>query len=349
MHGRSKNAIRLVPFFFCTRSYYQLYSSQKRIMIRIWVFICLLTLGGNLSAQERYQSEWFDEVNVETLTYATKEGEDLDLDIYLPQADTTTKRPTIIYVHGGGFTQGHRDDEGIRKFCNRLARYGYVVASVSYRLTRKDTPEGFGCDCPAVDKLNTFNAAVEDLQDAAFFLIENREQFSIDPQKIILAGSSAGAETVLNTAYQPPYCYGLDSGPVSFAGVISMAGAIPDTTVIYDESAVPSLLFHGTDDQLVPYATAPHHYCAEGTPGYLILHGSYTISEKLHQLHIPYWMHTTCGAGHEIASLPMTEYFDVITKFCYIYVVKGEGDERETIIKGKQDTEKYSTYNFCEE
>lgn len=319
-------------------------------MIRNWciiVAIVLFTISAH--AQGRYQSEWFDEIGVETLTYATKNGENLDLDIYLPQADTATKRPVVIYVHGGGFFMGTRNDENIQEFCTRLAKYGYVVASISYRLTRKGTPEGFGCDCPAMDKLNTFNAAVEDLQDATFFLIQNREQFSIDPQKIILAGSSAGAETVLNTAYQPPYCYGLDSGPVAYAGVIGMAGAIPDTTVIYNESAVPSLLFHGTDDPLVPYGTAPHHYCAEGTPGYLILHGSHTIAEKLHRLHVPYWLHTTCGAGHEINLLPMTEYFDVITEFCYTFVVEGEGDERTTIIKGEQNNHKYYSFNFCTE
>ncbi|WP_346854922.1 alpha/beta hydrolase [uncultured Draconibacterium sp.] len=298
-------------------------------------------------SQNRYTEPSFDEISVETLTYATKEGENLDLDIYLPMADAETERATLIYVHGGGFSVGQRDNEGIQDFCTRMANHGYVVASISYRLTRKGTPEAFGCDCPANDKLNTFYAAVEDLQDATFFLIENREQFGIDPQKIILAGSSAGAETVLNTAYQPPYCYGLDSGPVSFAGVIGMAGAIPDTAVIYDESAVPSLLFHGTDDPLVPYATAPHHYCDKDKAGYLILHGSQSIAEKLHQLNTPYWLHTSCGAGHEMASKPMEDYFDVIVEFCNTFVVKGEGDERQTIIEGKQNTDNYTFYNFC--
>jgi acetyl esterase/lipase len=252
-------------------------------------------------------------------------------------------------VHGGGFSGGERNSEGIKTFCKQMAGYGYVVASISYRLTRKGEKTAFGCDCPANDKLNTFQAAVEDLQDATFFLVENREQFGIDPQKMILAGSSAGAETVLNTAYQPPYCYGLDSGPVSFAGVISMAGAIPDTMVIYDESAVPSLLFHGTDDNLVPYATAPHHYCDKDAPGYLILHGSFTIAQKLDQLQVPYWLHTTCGAAHEMAGLPMTEYFNEIVEFCYDYIIKKTGEIRKTIIEGPQKNKEYTQFNFCAE
>ena len=307
-------------------------------MIKNLVFIILLVLVNTISAQNRYTTSAFDEILKETYTYATKNGENLDLDIYMPDYDAELKRATIIYVHGGGFRGGSRDMQEVVDFCNRLAGYGYVVASVSYRLTRKDKPGGFGCNCPATDKLNTFYAAVEDVQDATFFLIEHREQFAINPQKIILAGSSAGAETVLNTAYQPPYCYGLDSGPVAYAGVISMAGAIPDTTVIYDESAVPSLLFHGTDDALVPYGTAPHHYCKKSDPGYLILNGSLTISKKLRELDVPCWLHTSCGAGHEIASLAMTEYFDDIVSFCYDYVITGKGTYRQTVIeKEKKD------------
>ncbi len=220
---------------------------------RVFFSAFLLVLTTVVFSQVRYLEQSFDEILTETYTYSTKKGENLDLDVYMPEYDSELKRPTLIYVHGGGFSNGTRDQNGVPEFCSNIASYGYVVVSISYRLTRKGMPGGFGCDCPASDKLNTFYAAVEDLQDATFFMIENREQFAIDPQKIIIAGSSAGAETVLNTAYQPQYCYGLDSGPVSYAGVISMAGAIPDTTVIYDESAIPSLLFHGTDDNLVPY------------------------------------------------------------------------------------------------
>ena len=311
-------------------------------------FILLYFIVFNVSAQ-RYSDYRFDEVAVETYTYATKDGENLDLDIYIPQYDSDFERATIIYVHGGGFQNGSRNDENVQEFCKRLAGYGYVVSSISYRLTRKGTESGFGCDCPAVDKLNTFQAAVEDVQDATFFLIQNREQFGINPQKIILSGSSAGAETVLNTAYQPPYCYGLDSGPVSFAGVISMAGAIPDTMVIYDESAVPSMLFHGTDDNLVPYATAPHHYCDTDSPGYLVLNGSFTIAQKLDQLQVPYWLHTTCGAGHEMANKPMTDYFDEIVEFCYKYVIEGEKESAQTIIEGPQKNNDFEQFNFCTE
>ncbi len=300
-----------------------------------------------VSAQERYVDEITDSVGVETFTYVEKDGHPLDLDVYLPVFDAELERPVFVYVHGGGFSGGKRNEPQIQEFCKKVARRGYVTVSVSYRLTRQGTKTGFGCDCPANEKLATFDAAVEDLQDATYFLIEHREQLGIDPHKIILAGSSAGAEAVLNTAYEPPYCYGLDSGPVSYAGVVGMAGAIPDTAKIYDESAIPSMFFHGTCDNLVPYGTAPHHYCNEGQDGYLMLCGSHSIAEKLRKLGKPYWLHTTCGGDHGLAGLPMSKYFDEIMQFCHDFVLNGSKDQIHTIVSGEHNCG-YPQYNYCQ-
>lgn len=315
--------------------------------LKIIIFLCLASLYS--LAQERYKQEITDSARIETYTYAYKDGKSLDLDVYFPMNDNQTNRPLIFYVHGGGFSGGKRNDPGIQIFCKKLAKHGYVVSSITYRLTRQGTATEFGCDCPAVDKLNTFNKAVEDLQDATFFMIKNREKMGIDPQRIILSGSSAGAETVLNTAYQPPYCYGLDSGPVSYAGVISMAGAIPDTSRIFKESAVPSLLFHGTCDNLVPYATAPHRHCTKEQAGYLVIHGGYTIAEKLKKLGTPYWLYTYCNAAHEIAGKPMTANFNEIIDFCYSYIIEKGTEQRTTVMKTDNKSCEYQSFNFCTE
>lgn len=319
----------------------------SKLTLKLVVLLFIFSL--KMNAQERYKDEITDSVRMETFTYAFKDGKSIDLDVYSPAFDSKTDRPLFFYVHGGGFSGGKRNEPGVQSFCKKLAQHGYVVSSISYRLTRQGTATAFGCDCPAVDKLNTFNEAVEDLQDATFFMIKNREKMGIDPQKIIISGSSAGAETVLNAAYQPPYCYGLDSGPVSYAAVISMAGAVPDTSRIYKESAIPSLLFHGTCDNLVPYASASHHYCKESQPGYLVLHGSYTIAEKLKKLETPYWLYTYCNAAHEIAGKPMTANFNEIVDFCYSYVVNKGTEQKSTVIKSENKSCEYQTFNFCTE
>jgi acetyl esterase/lipase len=317
-------------------------------MKQIVLLFSIIILVTTSRAQEKYFQPFTNEISIETHTYATKDGQNLEMDIYLPQNDPDTDRPVFVYVHGGGFQGGTRNSDDIVQFCTNLAEYGYVVASISYRLTRKDQPNGFGCDCPVSEKLVTFDAAVADIQDATFYLIQNYEYLGIDPQRIILAGSSAGAEAVLITSYSPPVCYDLPSGPVAYAGVIGMAGAIPDTSIIYDESAIPSLFFHGTDDNLVPYATAPHHYCEQNKPGYLILHGSHTLAQKLENLNVPYWLHTTCGGGHEMASKPMQNYFTEIVDFCYNFVLMEIGKSRHTIVKSEKQNQKYEQFNFCE-
>ena len=321
---------------------------MKHILNFLKVILPILVFSLNVTAQQRYKDEITDSVRIETFTYAFKDGQSLDMDVYFPAFDNQTNRVLIFYVHGGGFSGGSRNETGIQNYCKKLAQHGFVVSSISYRLTRMDSL-GFGCNCPAIDKLNTFNSAVEDLQDATFFMVQQRDKMGINPHEIILSGSSAGAETILNTAYQPPYCYGLDSGPVSYAGVISMAGAIPDTSRIFKESAIPSLLFHGTCDNLVPYATAPHRYCKENDTGYLILHGSYTIAEKLKKLGTPYWLYTYCNAAHEIAGKPMTNNLNEIFDFCYSYIIKKGMEQRTTIVKNDKDSCEYQSFSFCTE
>jgi acetyl esterase/lipase len=316
-------------------------------MQRYFLLLSVLFFPGILFSQERYLDVFADSVEVSTFTYATKNGESLEMDVYQPFDDWGTDRAVIIYVHGGGFSSGSRGGQDNVAFCRKLAGLGYVSVSMDYRLTRKGQPGEFGCDCPASEKLKTFSAAVDDIRDATHFLIENREMFRIDPQKIILAGSSAGAEAILGTGYQPPMCYDLPSGPVSYAGLVSMAGAIPDTTIIYDESAVPTLFFHGTCDNMVPYNVAPHRYCNKTDKGYLVMYGSYALAQKLRQLNVPYWLHTTCGAGHEMASLPMSKYFDEIKEFCYRYVIKKEKEFRETVVEGDQSKCNFEQFDFC--
>jgi len=126
-----------------------------------------------------------------------------------------------------------------------------------------------------------------------------------------------------------------------------MAGAVTDTIKIYDDSAIPSMLFHGTCDNLVPYASAPHHYCPNNKPGYIVLHGSYTIAEKLRKLGKPYWLITACGGKHEWAGKPMNDYFNEIIRFCFDFVIEGKKQQIHTIISGDQAVCDYNHYNFC--
>lgn len=265
-------------------------------------------------AQERYLDDIFESQEAVTETYAVKDGEELKLDIYRPKNDTARSRPLIVFMHGGGFAGGTRTNEAEVKFAQAAARKGYVAVQISYRLTRKG--QSFGCDYEASGKIETFQKAAEDFMDAVQFMLKNAEKFRIDPEKVIVGGSSAGAEAVLNAVYNAPLMF---EDPQKYAsididGVFSLAGAILDARYLTKENAVPGVFFHGTEDNLVPYATAPHHLCAPTAPGYLILDGSGTITKKLNELGQSYLLYSFEGGKHEHSGMPFN-YLDEVFDF----------------------------------
>jgi len=276
----------------------------------------------------RYQTEIFDEVEKSTHFYAFKDNEELLLDFYQPVGDEMSERPLLLYVHGGGFSGGQRDGENIQRFSEKLAKRGFAVASMSYRLTMQGEDAGFGCDQAAANKILTFQKAVEDIRDATDLLLKEKAQFRIDPDRIVISGSSAGAEAVIHAAYWSDADLLEDSPELPdgfrYAGVISMAGALVDADLITPETAIPTQIFHGTCDNLVPYATAPHHYCSEDDTGYLMLDGGLTIANRLRELGKPYYLVTGCTGGHEWAGKPLNDHVKEIVDFMTTDVMQGE-------------------------
>lgn len=303
-------------------------------------------------SQERYQQALFSEVNTSTHTYAEKGDEELQLDIYQANEDTASQRPLILYVHGGGFSGGSRQADNVVKFCHSLAKHGYVAASMSYTLTMKG--QSFGCNQPADNKIETFLQAGQDISRAVAFFLERADSLSIDPQEIVLAGSSAGAEAILHAAYWED-TRELDGKPIipedfRYAGLISMAGAILNLDWVNASSVIPGQFFHGTCDNLVPYGKAPHHYCSPTDPGFMTLYGGQAIAEKMDQLGEGYYLYTACAGRHEWAGRPMTNNLDEITDFLYHDVLMDKKRQLNFITDTGQDAcpENYPDFNYCE-
>jgi acetyl esterase/lipase len=253
-----------------------------------------------------------------TYTYAIKGVDTLKLDVYTPRIINKTETlPVLLWMHGGGFAGGTKDNKDEQELCEYAANNGYISVSISYRLLRKGTETGFGCDCPKQDKLNTFKQASIDYLDAANYIVNNSEKLRIDTTKIIAGGSSAGAEAILNAVYMKEYFVeDLSSyDRIDFAGVFSLAGAVVNADYITNENALPTALFHGTDDNLVPFGTAPHHYCDPSKPGYIILDGSETISKKLDELGASYYFYKVIGGKHELSSIPFDQLNAVFSFF----------------------------------
>lgn len=273
------------------------------------LLVALFLLSLQIEAQQ-YKDYVSDEVTSETFTYS----DTLNLDFYSSEENITSKRPLLILVHGGGFSSGKRDNPLEKKFCIDMARRGYAVASMSYNLTRKG--KSFGCDYSSVGKMVTFNSVTKDILNATSFLTDKASTLNFNANKIILVGSSAGAEAVLNTVYMQgsPKTKDVPFGAVKYAGVVSFAGALVSTDYITEKNVIPSIFFHGKKDNLVPYYIAPHHYCKPTSPGFITLFGAKAITDKLNKLGGSYLLATDPEGNHDWANLAYN-YTDEIAGF----------------------------------
>ena len=274
--------------------------------MRSFFFVLLFSVGIFSSAQESRV----------TLTYA----DTLELDLFLPAGEEL--RPLLIYVHGGGFAGGERDHPDHIAFCKRMTERGWAAATISYHLTMKG--KSFSCDQQVSNKIYTLLESARNINQSVAYLHEQASKFRLDMSKVVIAGSSAGAEAILHAAYWPSSRDKILDKDFQYAGVISMAGALLDQRWINAESAIPTALFHGTCDRLVPYGQAPHHYCQPTDPGYMMLFGSEPLANRLESVNQSFMLVTDCGGGHEWNILPIRPpYIHHIDRFLES-VINGE-------------------------
>ena len=208
-------------------------------------------------APVRYKDNVFSVVNTTSdIAYGTAVdqngvNETLKLDMYTPEGDTVTRRPAIVWVHGGGFSAGDKTSPELLDEANQFAMKGYVNVSINYRLAPQGCVGQVTQSC-----LIGIVQAMQDAQTAVRFLRAKAAKYGIDARRIAIGGSSAGAITALNVGYNAA-----DPGPGDHQGfssaveaVQSLSGAAIGTTPTAD--GAPALLFHGTADPLVPYSWA---------------------------------------------------------------------------------------------
>lgn len=186
------------------------------------------------TAQNRYLDQVFTAASKTTAIYGSNftvltisttghtARQPLVMDVYTPDGDTETARPLIIYCHTGNFLPwvnpvtglsvnqacgGLRTDPAAVEICTNLAKMGYVVASIDYRL---------GWRPDLLDELQRrftlINAAYRGVQDVRtcirYFrktVAEQGNPFKIDPNRICVYGQGTGGYLSLNTAALDQY------------------------------------------------------------------------------------------------------------------------------------------------
>lgn len=287
-----------------------------------------------------------DAQDYKTVTYFANDTLKLEMDIFVPKVKDKEKLPLFVHVHGGGFAMGERSaDHDISK---KAAEQGFVAANISYTLYMKG--KSFSCDGKLPEKIKAIQIAANQLQQAVIYFLKNKDTYNIDPARVFISGSSAGAETVLHAAFwdskmMSMYPDKLPSG-FKYAGVISGAGAIMDLNLITPKNLVPVFFFHGSCDTTVPYVTAAHHYCPPNAPGWLMLFGSYSIYNHIIGLKGNTKLVTFCGGGHEYSAELFHKDPQQLIDFMK-GVLKGEKQQAHVIIATGKECQKYSEYDFC--
>ena len=121
-------------------------------------------------------------VEYRDIPYFNRNGKKLLMDIFKPDVDELTELPIIVNIHGGGLITGNKNNsEG---FCRLLAKRGYLVFSLEYRLV------------PAVKVYEQIDDVCAGMDCIGSKLID----FNVDINRIYMVAESAGAYLALYTA-----------------------------------------------------------------------------------------------------------------------------------------------------
>jgi acetyl esterase/lipase len=144
--------------------------------------LALVSLVGPVAAyaqgQAPSQAQSYAVATRSAVPYAEHDGVKLTGELYLPKG--LDKAPVVIAAHGGGWQAG--SPATYRHWGPYLARNGYAVFSIGYRLSKPGT--------------KSYPGAVYDVKAAVQFARANAAELGIDADRIGMMGDSAGAHLV---------------------------------------------------------------------------------------------------------------------------------------------------------
>ena len=183
----------------------------------------------------------------------------LVMDVYA--SDSNTPRGALLFLHGGGFTHGNK--EQFLGICSALAlKTGWLCASLSYQLAGPDA---------------AFPTQIMDVYDAVHLLVKNRIHWMIDINSIVLAGGSPGGCIAAISALYPDNMAEYD--PVmdrTLRSVILLNGIINLHNFLLDNPDEIGNLCAFMPYQALWKSMSPHVLMARRSAGkrFLFIHGN---------------------------------------------------------------------------
>jgi para-nitrobenzyl esterase len=278
---------------------------------------------------------------------ANNTTQSLLLDVYRPAGDTYNNRALIILAHGGSFVGGSKTGTDVVPLAKDLAKMGYVVASMEYRVGMTNFPFSAQHQLDSTDAGAAVMRAVHDGRAAVRFFRKNAavggNTYGIDPNQIYFAGVSAGGFIALHIAYmdqwsefpnyidttgvtvgtrtgQPGLHGGLEGAsgnpgyPSNVNAIVNICGALGDTATMH-AGDIPVLSFHGTNDGTVPYGSALIYLSPPSTFPLLEVDGSASVAARANQVGIVNCFKPFPGADHvpEVGTTAaQLKYYDTV-------------------------------------
>ncbi len=184
-------------------------------------------------------------------------------DLYRPEkVPAGAKAPALLWIHGGGFSGGDKAQKRELNIGNNFAERGYVVMSINYKLQTKGGPP-------------VWPQNLHDCKTAVRWLRANAARLQLDPERIAVAGGSAGGHLAGMVALTRPEDGFDPQGPYSEFSCAVQCGldfyGPTDLTRWHD-----SAMFGKTkaEDIDIYRKASPVTYARKDSPPMLILHGT---------------------------------------------------------------------------
>lgn len=202
----------------------------------------------------------------------------------------------MLCIHGGGWSQGSRHFSWLAP---ELVKAGYLVVSPDYRLTNAAT----------------FPAQIDDVRDAAAWMLAHAKELQINPQRIGLAGGSAGGHLALLLGLAPSQTYpGSESASLpknTFKAICALYPPTDLTTIVpfplraRADNLVAKLLGGSvTEKAALARAASPLEYVTADSPPILLIHGEKDRLVPVSQSTVLNAAYQKAGAKSEMILLP---------------------------------------------